>query len=268
MKKTLLVLLTSGTALFTSAQSLDMGLKGGLASTWLLNSNVYNGSIQKYVTTFTPEYGLHFQFNFIGGTGIELEAIFENFEQKHNGTFKDNGFMNLDNHEYTYQDNESYTSTTEFNEIKIPLLFHYQSKSGFALEVGPQYNMISNASFSSSYSGQPPVLLGGVSSLSYSVQGDFSSSCIVGVLGFGWNIKLIPSGKLYLLTDLRMEYGFTDIKGIDAFGQNMAAASASNAKAAGYYSYSGNAATNPAEVSFTVGLFYRLGFLSGAKSLL
>ncbi len=267
MKKTLLVLLTSGTALFTSAQSLDMGLKGGLASTWLLNSNVYNGSIQKYVTTFTPEYGLHFQFNFIGGTGIELEAIFENFEQKHNGTFKDNGTMILNGAIYGYINNESYTSTTKFNEIKIPLLFHYQSKSGFALEVGPQYNMISGASFSSSYSGEPPAPVG-ASSLSYSVQNDFASSCIVGVLGFGWNIKLIPSGKLYLLTDLRMEYGFTDIKGIDAFGQNMAAASASNAKAAGYYSYSGNAATNPAEVSFTVGLFYRLGFLSGAKSLL
>jgi len=258
MKKTLLILsIISGCSFFASAQSLDLGLKGGYGTTWLLNSNVYNGSIQKYVTSYTPSFAFHAELNFIGGTGIEVEVIDETFTQKHQGTFKDAGLMNVDGAELPYIANESYTSTTKFSELKIPILFHYQGLLGFSIEVGPEFGTISSPTFSASYTGQPALIA--PSSISYSPSGAFGSSNVMGVLGIGWNFKLIPTGKLYLLTDLRFEYGFTDIKGLDAFGQNMTDASASNATAKGYYAYSGYASTHTAEATLSIGLFYRIG---------
>jgi hypothetical protein len=257
MKKTFLISCISACGFLASAQSLDLGLKGGYGSTWLLNSNVYNGSIQKYVTSYTPSFAFHAELNFIGGTGIELEVIDETFTQKHEGTFKaPAGPMNLGGTIIPYAVNESYTSTTKFSELKIPILFHYQGALGFSLEVGPEFGTISSPSFSASYTSQPPLT---PSSYSYSPSGSFASSNVMGVLGVGWNFKLIPTGKLYLLTDLRFEYGFTDIKGLDAFGQDMTNASASNSALKGYYSYTSYAGTHTAEATLSIGLFYRIG---------
>ena len=262
MKKTLLVLLASGFGFFASAQSFVIGLKGGEAATYLLNPNVLStGNEENYASTMTGEFGLHLEINFLGGTGIEGEIITESLNQKYKGSFSNGG---VTTYPIYYQNGESYTAETKLSEIKIPILFHFQTIGGFAFEVGPEFATISNATYSASYSGQPA---GQVPSLSYGDKSAFASSGILGVLGIGWNFKLIPSGKLYLMADLRLEYGFTDLKGVDALGQDL-----NNSSTNGLYAsnsgvakptitYGGYSGTHSAEASLSLGLFYRISLL-------
>jgi len=190
MKKTLLVLFASGTALFASAQTLDLGVRGGISSTWLLNTNVLNaGSDQNVSSTMSSEFGFHSEINFLGGTGIELDVIYGKFSQKYNGSFQDDGVLyqnttstSLLDFTNFYAKNESYTATTQFTALKLPLLFHYQAKGGFIFEVGPEYAMLSGATYSANYTNNPTAT---ASSVSYSTQNSFASSSINAVLGLG-----------------------------------------------------------------------------------
>ncbi|HTA27636.1 MAG TPA: outer membrane beta-barrel protein [Bacteroidia bacterium] len=275
MKKIILIALVSGCSLVASAQSLDLGLRGGVASTWLMNSNVFNaGSDQDVVMSWSPTFGFHSEFNFLGGTGIEFEVLSSSYTQKYKGTFEDIGglYQNESNLSLTslpnviYDKNESYTSSTKISMLKLPLLFHYEAKGGFSIEVGPEYCSISDVTYSATYSGEP---VGQPSSVSYSSKSSFGSSSLNAVLGFGWNVKLIPSGKLYLLTDLRFEYGLSDIKGTDALGEDMNNTSTNPVyqphSFRGYGSYT---STHMLEGSFSVGLFYRINFLTAAKGFM
>jgi hypothetical protein len=271
MKKTILAITISSCSFFVSAQSLDLGLKGGAASTWLFNSNVFNaGSDQDVAISVSPEFGFHSEINFLGGTGVELEVLYSNFTQNYKGSFQDAGGLyqaaGANFPSTFYIKNETYTAATKLTLLKFPLLFHYEAKGGFGLEVGPEYCMVSDANYSATYSGQPA---GEPSSISYSTKGSFNSSSFNAVLGFGWNIKLIPSGKLYLLTDLRFEWGLTDMKGTDALGEDMNNQSTNpvyqSGNARGYTSYS---ATHMLEGSFSIGLFYRLNLVPGVHSFM
>lgn len=275
MKKTLMVLIVSGCSYFASAQTLDLGLRGGAASTWLINTNVFNaGSDQNPSSSISIEYGFHSEINFLGGTGIELDVIYSQFTQKYNGTFSTQGglYQNITNLSDStlpnnfYAKNESYTATTQLTMLKFPLLFHYQAKGGFIFEAGPEYAIINDATYTASYTGNPT---GTQNSVSYSTKGSFASSSINGVLGFGWNIKLIPSGKLYLLASMRFEYGITDLKGTDALGEDMNNQSNNPVYLQhGFRQYGSYASTHMADGSLSIGLFYRLGLLPGGKSLL
>jgi len=272
MKKIILIALISGTGLFVSAQSIDMGLRGGIQSSWLLNTNVFNaGGDQNVSSTISSEFGLHLAFNFLGGTGIEADVIYNKFMQKYDGTFQNPPgalYQDMSNYYPTtlYVANESYTASTTLTLIKIPLLFHYEAKGGFSLEVGPEYCIVSDAMYTANYSDQPTLE---PSSVSYDTKSAFGSSSLNAVLGFGWNVKLIPSGKLYLLTDLRFEYGLTDLKGTDGLGENLANSSSNPIYMQGNErGYSGYKATNMGDASFSIGLFYRLGLLSGVKSFM
>ncbi len=276
MKKTLLVLFVAGYSFYASAQTLDLGIRGGISSTWLLNTNVLNaGSDQNLSSTMSSEFGFHSEINFLGGTGIELDVIYGKISQKYNGNFQDDWvlYQNTSSNSLAdatngYAKGESYTATTQITALKLPLLFHYQAKGGFIFEVGPEYAMLSGATYSATYSGNSTATH---SSVSYGTQSLFASSSINAVLGFGWNIKLIPSGKLFLLASLRFEYGLTDIKGTDGLGQDLSSSSQSyqvgstGPTTARYSSYAG---THMADGSFSIGVFYRLGLIPGGKSLL
>ncbi|HTB32774.1 MAG TPA: outer membrane beta-barrel protein [Bacteroidia bacterium] len=271
MKKTLFVALISSFGLYASAQSLDMGLRGGPASTWLFNTNVFNaGSDQDVSSSISSEFGAHFELNFLGGTGIELDVIYSKYTQKYKGSFIDSGGLyqntmsDLPNN--YYQRNESYTSSTELTLIKLPLLFHYQTKTGFSIEVGPEYCIVNDAVYSATYSGQPILM---PSAVSFDSKSQFNSSSFNAVLGFGWNVKLIPSGKLYLLTDLRFEYGITDLKGTDALGENLDNSGTNPVYLAhSYRGYSSYAGTHMLDASFSIGLFYRLNLVPGVHSFM
>jgi hypothetical protein len=277
MKKTFLILLASGFGFYASAQSFDIGLKGGIASTWLLNTNVNNaGTDEDIASTITYNIGLHLQYNFTGGCGIELEVISEPFKQDYKGTFANPpGYINISTTNTVipvyYQNKETYTATTQLNEIKIPLLFHYEAPGGLSIEVGPEFASISSATYTANFTGQPSSLLyAAPSSLSYSTKSDFASSNIAALFGIGWNVKL--SGQLYLLTDLRFEYGLTDLIGSDGHGQDLnksfdgGTLYQSKQPVSGAYYYPSYTATHSLEGSLNVGIFYRIPVGSSGHS--
>ncbi len=269
MKKTFLTVCIAGCAFFASAQSFDIGLKGGIASTWLLNTNVNNaGSDENLSSTISGDFGLHLQYNFNDHIGVELEFISEAFKQDYNGSFVnptgysrgtiyDNGVTII------YTNGESYTATTTLNELKIPLLFHYQATSGFCLEVGPELASISNATYTATYSNVGYVPGAYIApNPSYTTKSDWASSNMALVLGLGWNFHL--SGNFYLNADLRFEYGLTDLVGTDGHGQDLNASYnggslyASSQPAHGAYYYPSYTATHSLEGSLNIGIFYRI----------
>jgi Outer membrane protein beta-barrel domain len=271
MKKTFLILLASGFGFYASAQSFDIGLKGGAASTWLMNTNVNNaGADEDIASTITYDIGLHLEYNFAGGCGLEIEVISEPFKQDYKGTFSNPpGLINNDGAYFAYIKGESYTATTQLEEIKVPLLFHYEAQGGFSLEVGPEFASISSATYTANYTNQP---VGYPSSISYSTKSDFASSNLAAVLGFGWNIKL--SGQIYMLVDLRFEYGLTDLIGTDGHGQDLnqsykgslGSLYASSQPVTGAYYYPSYTATHSLEGSLNIGLFYRIPMGSSGHS--
>ncbi len=280
MKKTFLILFASGFGFFASAQSFDVGLRGGAASTWLLNQNVSNaGTDEDYVSSISADYGLHLGLNFAGGTGIELEVISESFQQKYKGTFVNPpGYINVSTSgvaiPIVYQNKETYTATTQIDEIKIPLLFHYEAKGGLSLEVGPEFASISSATYTANFTGEPTGLGSfAPATLPVNTKSDFASSNICAVIGFGWNVKL--SEHFYLLTDLRFEYGLTDLIGSDGHGQDLnksyvptngSSLYQSKTPSSGQYTYASYYATHSLEGSLNIGLFYRIPMGSSGHS--
>ena len=263
MKKTFLILCISGLGFCASAQSFDIGLKGGIASTWLMNTNVNNaGTDEDIKSTISGDFGLHLQYNFNSKIGIELEFVSEAFKQDYKGVFANPpGYIENNGQYYLYINNESYTATTKLSELKIPLLFHYEAASGFCLEVGPELASISSATYTATYAGTP-YMNAAANNVSYSTKNDWASSNMALVLGFGWNFHL--SGNFYLNADLRFEYGLTDLVGTDGHGQDLSA-SYNNGKlyaakqpANGDYYYSSYTATHSLEGSLNIGVFYSI----------
>lgn len=263
MKKTILTVCIAGCAFFTSAQSFDIGLKGGIASTWLLNTNVNNaGTDEDIKSTISGDFGLHLQYNFNSKIGIELEFISEAFKQDYKGVFANPpGYIENNGHYYLYVNNESYTATTTLNELKIPLLFHYEATSGFCFEVGPELASISNATYTATYTGVP-FMSAASENPSYTTKSDWASSNMAVVLGLGWNFHL--SGNFYLNADLRFEYGLTDLMGTDGHGQDLdkgyenGRLYVANGNSGAYYSYPSYTATHSLEGSLNIGIFYRI----------
>lgn len=262
MKKTFLTVCIAGCAFFASAQSFDVGLKGGIANTWLMNTNVNNaGTDEDLKSTISGDFGLHLQYNFNSKIGIELEFISEAFKQDYKGVFANPpGYINIDGGGHIYYVNgESYTATTTLKELKIPLLFHYEATSGFCFEVGPELASISNATYTATFTSPP---FGMPPSLSYTTKSDWGSSNMALVLGLGWNFHL--SGNFYLNADLRFEYGLTDLVGTDGHGQDLNASYnngslyASHQPANGAYYYPSYTATHSLEGSLNIGIFYRI----------
>lgn len=281
MKKIFVTFLAAGLGFFASAQTLDLGLRGGMASTWLMNQNVYNaGSDQDVVMSWSPEFGFHSELNFIGGTGILLDVIYSKYTQNYKGSFQDAGalYQNIPNLSLSsmpdnfYVANETYTGSSQLTLIKFPLLFHYEAMGGFSLEVGPEYAMVNDANYSASYTGQPTVSIIGTTppaNVSYNTKSSWASSSMNVVLGFGWNIKLTPTGNIFLLADLRFEYGLSDLKGTDGLGEDLNNQSTNPVYAAhNFRNYTAYTPTHMLEGSLSVGVFYRINLLKGAKSLL
>lgn len=262
MKKTILTVCIAGCAFFTSAQSFDIGLKGGIASTWLLNTNVNNaGTDEDIKSTISGDFGLHLQYNFNSKIGIELEFISEAFKQDYKGVFANPpGYIENNGYYIPYVAGESYTATTTLNELKIPLLFHYEAASGFCFEIGPELASISNATYTATSSGGTGLYPS--YNASYTTKSDWASSNMAVVLGLGWNFHL--SGNFYLNADLRFEYGLTDLMGTDGHGQDLdkgyenGRLYVANGNSGAYYSYPSYTATHSLEGSLNIGIFYRI----------
>ena len=85
-----------------------------------------------------------------------------------------------------------------------------RGESGGYFEIGPQFNIISSARYT--YDGM-------VNSTS-DVKSNYENYTSV-VMGFGANVQLSKSIPLGLMMGMRLNYGFTDAKGVDALGFNL-----------------------------------------------
>jgi hypothetical protein len=182
----------------SKAQNLGFQLEGQLkvmeSSTWLLNNNISNaGDEQDYAPGWGTTFGVGINGYFKSvGLGVELLA------GTHKGAYKGSvGAI-------------EYTSEVQLKEFQIPILIKLRGENGGYFEIGPQFNMISSATYTKD----------GFFNNTEDVKSDYQNYTSV-VMGFGANIQLFKSIPLGLLIGMRLNYGFADAKGVDAFGNSL-----------------------------------------------
>lgn len=210
----------------------EIEAKGLGNSTWLFNKNISDrGDEQDYASAFGFNYGLAFNAYF-GKVGVGVEALMGNHKGGYAGTieFKDSAG--------TVTSKMDYTSSVNLQTIQIPVLFKLKSEMLY-MEIGPQYNLISSATYRSKTDNSSEV---------ESVTKDYSSSYFSAVLGFGARIKFGES-PLGMNIGIRLQYSLSDLKGVDAWGQDL-----NNS-----LYYKDKASTTAATGGLVIGFAYRIG---------
>jgi hypothetical protein len=187
-------------SLNVSAQiSIEGGIKGSYNSTWLFNKNISDqGTKQDYTAGWGSNYGLGASV-YYGPIGFGVEFLRGTHTGGYAGDFAG-----------------KYTSNVKLNVAQIPLLLKLKSKGGGYVELGAQLNSVSKASYSKDYEGSD--LFDVVDS---DVSDSYSSSFTSAILGFGANVQLTKAIPLALNVGIRLQYGFSDAKGVDALGFNL-----------------------------------------------
>jgi len=172
--------------------------KGSYNSTWIFNKNISDqGKEQDYDMAWSSNYGAGFTL-YLGRIGVGVEGLFGNHKARYAGTIGNTIELN-------------YSSVVDLKTTHIPLLLKIKGKNAGFLEAGIQMNSISKASYTIS------------GDISYptnpnDVMGRYSKTYMSAILGFGANIKPVKSFPLGILIGARLQYGFDDVKGVDALG--------------------------------------------------
>jgi hypothetical protein len=214
-------------------QNLEIGLKGSYKSTWLFNKNVSDrGDIADYAAGWGYNYGLGATFYFNSKLGFGVD-----------------GLLNLHSGNYagTMDSNRTYTSDVKINSLEIPVLFKLRNATGAFFEVGPQIGLVSGAryDFFQHYTNGSGMNID--NDTTFNVTSTYSGTNISAVLGFGISIKLVS--RLALKTGIRLEYGLTDLKGVDSFGEDFR----------NFFFYPSPETTNSAAGSLFVNLTWTFG---------
>ena len=131
MKKLFLLTILCGSALFSHAQHLDVGVHGGFGNTWMFNNNVSDqGSNLDEVVTFAPIFGIHAGYNFTPLLALKVEANYLMVDQKYKGVEDDP------------MGSYSYKATDKASYISVPVLVQLCSSNGFYFELGPQFSFL------------------------------------------------------------------------------------------------------------------------------
>ena len=227
MKK-LFALLLSGLSVSGFSQTLEIGGRGGIDSFWLLNSDKAKpGYSENYTLSMSYNGGLHLAYDITDNIGIETNLMYASLSQSYSGNFSQTGVLTDGN---LYLKGETFTSKTTLTATQIPLLACLETNSGSFVELGAEYDMIQSANYTGSFSNPS-------ANSNYSVTNYFSRSNISGVFGVGGKYSI--NDYVFILTDFRLIYGFTDVKGVDGSGQ----------------AYN---PTNTITGSFNIGIFYLL----------
>ena len=232
-------------------QSIDFGLSGGISSAWLLNGNVFSGrGGQSYNFAISDNYGLHTAINFAHGYGIEIEIQKAVMNQAYGGVFGGSGSFPAV--PITYFDGESFSANTVISVLKFPVLFrYYRDLNGKYFEGGLAYEIIQGADYTAEYKNPDQAV--GYNIISQMPKGDF-----VAIAGLGWDKNFKHDGNLYIHFGFRLEYGLFDLMGVDGHGQNLTGArSVILYEQPGPY-YKAYHSTHSLELSFNIGLFYRV----------
>lgn len=234
MKKLIvIILLISSAALNSYSQSLVMGIKGTFASTWLFNSHVSDAARgkQTYVPAFGESYGLSAAIFFNKKLGIEMNFLYANHRQGYTG------------------DDTEYEARTTLSKIDIPLLLKLKSETGAYFEVGVQYSAVQEAAYS--------YKLGAIDT-SFMVTDKFAKNSFDAMIGIGIDIDF--GAGFALTTALRFWGSITDLKGVDAYGNDLSDDSVLYQTADTRYNYEGKyKPTHSAAAGFLLGLTYTIG---------
>ena len=183
IQKRLLVLAISIFSLTTTqAQTwFEVGLKGGPATTFLVNKNLMDDTQFNPQLTLSYFYGVKVGVNFGEHNGVALHAGISEVRQ------------NFDN-EYplTTFDQRKFTSSV----FDIGLLYHRTKASGY-FEVGPRIGLVQNGSLADD-GGSP-----------YDITNELKGNYYGLDLGFGSYV--IGNDRLSLMMGLRFSYGITPI---------------------------------------------------------
>lgn len=215
MKKVLLFIPLLAASLTASAQYVEVGLRGGLDSFWLLNSNtsIAHNSETKAIS-LSYDGGVHLAYDITDNIGIEANVMYAQLNQAYRGSFSSSGMLP---DESIYTNGESYTSKTTLTATQIPLMLCLETNSGSFIELGAQYDMINGANYTGTFdypsNMQPPS-----TTKTYSVANNFVKSYFSGVFGVGGKYYLNNNFCLY--TDFRVTYAFNDVRGVDGVGQD------------------------------------------------
>lgn len=176
--------------------TLEIHAKGSANSTFLFNSNISDaGGDQDYAAGWSFNYGAGVSMYF-GNIGFGVEGLMGNHRAAYAGSFVTGGTP------------INYSSNVNLKIMQIPVFFKLKSDIGGYLEIGPQYNLISEANYHYTSDG---VQFDSV------MTGNFAKSYFSAVLGFGFKIPVAKS-NFAILGGARLQYAFTDIKGVDAQG--------------------------------------------------
>lgn len=182
--------------------TLEIQGKGLANSSFLFNKNISDAAAdQDYAAGWSFNYGLGVSMYF-GNVGFGIEGLLGNQLGAYAGTVvkKDSAGNVLST--------KNYSSTVNLKVTEIPILFKLKSDIGGYLEIGPQYNMISEASYHFTTDGMQTDSI---------MTSNFARSYFSAVLGFGFKIPVAKS-NFSVIAGVRLQFAFTDIKGVDALG--------------------------------------------------
>lgn len=249
-KKAFIVVFFINAFYTAQSQSFDLGLRGSLGLTYFYNPNFTKpGTYEGFRVNLSDYFGLQTALNFKHGYGLEVAIISGTLRQGYGASFGGSG--SFPGAGIGYQPGESYSSTVALNVIQIPVLFRAQHKSGFYLEAGMGYEIISSAVYSATYVN--PDL-----SLNYNVTGEYPSNDFLLIVGLGRNYRL-KGTDFYINAGLQANYGLYDLQGVDGHGQALFGGPATTLYHPNYGKsyYVAYHPTHTIDFSLNVGLFYR-----------
>lgn len=216
-----------------NAQKAEIGLSGGVATTWLMNKNVFDyGPELDPVASVGGNYGLAATVYFTEKVGLGIELNNSIVNQKYKGTLL----------------GSSYNTKTKVTYFDVPLLLKLKSgKSGFYFEIGPKISYALTATESTSSA------IGNIGFASGTVKSDFNSTLISGVLGIGGRINIVDA--ITLSIGARFSGSFTDATKNSSSSTSIAG-EAANVASDGTPEYK---RTTLASGGIQFGILYRIG---------
>lgn len=232
MKKPLLLIFISLICLSASfGQGIQVGAKGSINSTWLLNNHVSDAAAaeQTYVASFGQFYGVSGAIFFNQKLGIQLDFLYDIHRQKYSN------------------DGETFESETKLNRVSIPLMLKLRSETGAFFEIGAIYQALTSAEFTTS-----DTVFASIPDL----RKDMAKTTIDAMFGVGVDIDMFAG--LSLTTALRFWGSMSDIRGVDSFGQDLSDQGILDSEYDGTYEQ-----TRAVAAGFVVGLTYSIGKIAG-----
>src|ERR1700722_15188387 len=148
MKKYITTLSVLAVSFFAQSQSIELGLRGGLDSFWLLNSNTSKaGNTENKTISVSYNGGLHLAFDITDNIGLETNLMYAALSQTYSGSFSNSGVLPDGN---LYLKGQTYNSKTALTVTQIPILACIETNSGSFVELGVEYDMVNGANYSGS----------------------------------------------------------------------------------------------------------------------